>query len=264
MTDESLKEVERILARSELPGSTATTTSNIRPGYKPSIKPLIDNNLNGSTSYRCETFKLKLQSFNFLLVSRSLPYSTNYGQSRVQESAAARASVRRKPLTSSSSSHMVTRTGAGVGPGNRSNSCLTSAHSDYQAWRQARRQNTESSAAAKKLGPGGSVTSSCNSSSSSQSSAPGKQGASKLLGRLSQSMMANMKRSASFHHENQQSQAAKESEPRTYRTSDDYYLDEDELFLPLYTTEEEPVEARPARKDQLSALDSLGKLGISK
>ena len=72
-------------------------------------------------------------------------------------------------------------------------------------------------------------------------------------------MMANMKRSASFHHENQQSQAAKESEPRTYRTSDDYYLDEDELFLPLYTTEEEPVEARPARKDQLSALDSLGK-----
>ena len=65
MTDESLKEVERILARSELPGSTATTTSNIRPGYKPSIKPLIDNNLNGSTSYRCETFRLKLQSFNF-------------------------------------------------------------------------------------------------------------------------------------------------------------------------------------------------------
>ena len=165
--------------------------------------------------------------------------------------------MRRKPLTSSSSSHMVTRTGAGAGPGNRSNSCLTSAHSDYQAWRQARRQNTENPA--KKLGPGGSVTSSCNSSSSSQSSAPGKQGASKLLGRLSQSMMANMKRSASFHHENQQGQASKESEPRTYRTSDDYYLDEDELFLPLYTTEEEPVEARPARKDQLSALDSLGK-----
>ena len=166
--------------------------------------------------------------------------------------------MRRKPLTSSSSSHMVTRTGAGAGPGNRSNSCLTSAHSDYQAWRQARRQNTENPG--KKLGgPGGSVTSSCNSSSSSQSSAPAKQGASKLLGRLSQSMMANMKRSASFHHENQQSQASKESEPRTYRTSDDYYLDEDELFLPLYTTEEEPAEARPARKDQLSALDSLGK-----
>ena len=192
-------------------------------------------------------------------VSRSLPYSTNYGQSRVQESAAARASVRRKPLTSSSSSQMVTRTGT-QGPGNRSNSCLTSAHSDYQAWRQARRQHTDNSVAAKKLGPGGSVTSSCNSSSSSNSSAPGKQGASKLLGRLSQSMMANMKRSASFHHENQQSQASKEPEPRTYRTSDDYYLDEDELFLPLYTTEEEPAEARPARKDQLSALDSLGKL----
>merc|ERR1711971_306195 len=140
------------------------------------------------------------------------------------------------------------------GPGNRSNSCLTSAHSDYQTWRQTRRQNTENSAAAKKLG---SVTSSCNSSSSSNSSAAGKQGASKLLGRLSQSMMANMKRSASFHHENQQSQTTKEPEPRTYRTSDDYYLDEDELFLPLYTTEEEPAEARPARKDQLSALDSL-------
>ena len=194
-----------------------------------------------------------------MLWSRSLPYSTNYGQSRVQESAAARASVRRKPLTSSSSSQMVPRSGAGVMPGNRSNSCLTSGHSDYQAWRQARRQHTDSSVAAKKLGPGGSVPSSCNSSSPSNSSAPGKQGASKLLGRLSQSMMANMKRSASFHHENQQSQASKEPEPRTYRTSDDYYLDEDELFLPLYTTEEEPAEARPARKDQLSALDSLGK-----
>ena len=52
VTDESLKEVERILARSEVSSATATTTSNIRPGYKPSIKPLIDNNLNGSTSYR--------------------------------------------------------------------------------------------------------------------------------------------------------------------------------------------------------------------
>ena len=257
MTDESLKEVERILARSELPGATGNTTSNIRPGYKPSIKPLIDNNLNGSTSYRCDILKFEVLSCH-TDTSRSLPYSTNYGQSRVQESAAARASVRRKPLTSSSSSHMVTRTGAG--PGNRSNSCLTSAHSDYQAWRQTRRQNTDTSAAAKKLG---SVTSSCNSSSSSNSSAAGKQGASKLLGRLSQSMMANMKRSASFHHENQQSQATKEPEPRTYRTSDDYYLDEDELFLPLYTTEEEPAEARPARKDQLSALDSLGNSIVS-
>ena len=64
VTDESLKEVERILARSEAPGATATTTSNIRPGYKPSIKPLIDNNLNGSTSYRSEIFKTKVKFFN--------------------------------------------------------------------------------------------------------------------------------------------------------------------------------------------------------
>ena len=82
---------------------------------------------------------------------------------------------------------MVTRS---QGQGARSNSCLTSAHSDYQAWRQARRHET---AVVKKMtGPGGSLTSSCNSSSSSNSSAAaaaaaaGKQGASKLLGRLSQ------------------------------------------------------------------------------
>ena len=157
---------------------------------------------------------------------------------------------------------MVTRS---QGQGARSNSCLTSAHSDYQAWRQARRHET---AVVKKMtGPGGSLTSSCNSSSSSNSSAAaaaaaaGKQGASKLLGRLSQSMMANMKRSNSFHHENlqnSQNTASKENEPRTYRPSDDYCLGEDELFLPLYPTEEEPVDTRPARKDQLSALDSLG------
>ena len=43
-TDESLREVEKILARSEV------TSSNIRPSYKPSLKPLIDNT--GATSYR--------------------------------------------------------------------------------------------------------------------------------------------------------------------------------------------------------------------
>ena len=81
---------------------------------------------------------------------------------------------------------------------------------------------------------------------------------------MSQSMMsnsANMKRSNSFHHENiQNGQAStkEQEEPRTYRTSDDYYLDEDELFLPLYSTEDEHHDVRGHRKDQLSALDSLG------
>ena len=97
VTDDSLREVEKILARSELNNqgtnsSTTMTTSNIRPSYKPSLKPLIDNT--GTTSYR------------------SLPYSTNYTSASSghttrlgghQESAAARASIRRKPLSGTSS-----------------------------------------------------------------------------------------------------------------------------------------------------------------
>merc|ERR1712048_922212 len=80
----------------------------------------------------------------------------------------------------------------------------------------------------------------------------------------------NMKRSNSFHHENiqQQSRPASKStkesspaaEPITYRTSDDYYLDEDELFLPIFSTEEEPSEARNGRREErggVSALDTL-------
>ena len=65
--DESLREVEKILARSELSSAPATTTSNIRPGYKPSIKPLIDNNLNGSTSYRSASSGL------FMFIIRVFP-----------------------------------------------------------------------------------------------------------------------------------------------------------------------------------------------
>merc|ERR1719410_953577 len=42
VADESLREVEKILARSEL-SAGGTTTSNIRPGYKPSVKPLIES-----------------------------------------------------------------------------------------------------------------------------------------------------------------------------------------------------------------------------
>lgn len=250
VTDESLREVEKILARSELnnPGtnsSTTMTTSNIRPSYKPSLKPLIDNT--GTTSYR------------------SLPYSTNYTSASSghttrlgghQESAAARASIRRKPL-SGTSSYLMSRTSSGSA-GNRSNSCLTSQQAEYQAWKTRKESITKKTPS--------SVNSSCNSSSSSASST-GKQNG-KLTSRMSQSLISNtgnMKRSNSFHHENIQNGQAttKEngqmSEPVTYRTSDDYYLDEDELFLPLYSTEEEHHDVRGHRKDQLSALDSLGK-----
>ena len=243
VTDESLREVERILARSEL----STTTSNIRPSFKPSIKPLIDTG--GSTSYR------------------SLPYSTNYNNTTSSstsrqggESAASRASIRRKPLTSNSSYMMSSRTGSA---GARSNSCLTSQHSDYQAWRSRKTETKK---------PSSSVTSSCNSSSSSSSSNT----ASKQKLRMTQSMVnGNMKRSNSFHHDNLQNsqQSTKEgsAEPRTYRTSDDYYLDEDELFLPLYSTEpDEPYQHevrsghRDSRGDQVSALDTLGEIIVYK
>jgi len=247
LADESLREVEKILARSEL---SSTTTSNIRPGYKPSVKPLIEScgggagAGHGATSYR------------------SLPYSTNYAQPRERErgageSAASRASIRRKPV--SSTSFMVSRT---QGAANRSNSCLTSQQAEYQAWKTQRKETVTKK-------PGGSVSSSCNSSSSSASSAAaaGKAAAgAKLPGRMTQSLVTtaasgSMKRSNSFHHENLAAGgggAAGPEEPRTYRTSDDYYLDEDELFLPLYSTEEDHVEAvRGPRKDQVSALDSL-------
>ena len=258
LADESLREVEKILARSEL-SAGGTTTSNIRPGYKPSVKPLIEScgggagAGHGATSYR------------------SLPYSTNYAQPRERErgageSAASRASIRRKPV--SSTSFMVSRT---QGAANRSNSCLTSQQAEYQAWKTQRKETVTKK-------PGGSVSSSCNSSSSSASSAAaaGKAAAgAKLPGRMTQSLVTaaasgSMKRSNSFHHENLAAGlggggaggggAAGPEEPRTYRTSDDYYLDEDELFLPLYSTEEDHVEAvRGPRKDQVSALDSLGK-----
>ena len=55
-------------------------------------------------------------------------------------------------------------------------------------------------------------------------------------------------------------EASPSTEPVTYRTSEDYYLDEDELFLPIFSPEDEPTEARHSRSDpQVSALDTLGR-----
>ena len=234
ITDESLKEVEKFLARSEL-------TSNIRPGFKPSLKPLIDNSqTNGATSFR------------------SLPYSTNYHQPR--QELAPRTSLRRKPVTGSS--YLMSKTNT---TGNRSNSCLTSGQAEYKAWK-TRKESVS------KLVPSSVASSSSNSSSSTSSS---KQ-VGKLPLRMTQSLMSNngnMKRSNSFHHENIQQQnrngmkttkesreASPSTEPVTYRTSEDYYLDEDELFLPIFSPEDEPTEARHSRRDpQVSALDTLGR-----
>ena len=51
-----------------------------------------------------------------------------------------------------------------------------------------------------------------------------------------------------------------ESETVTYRTSNDYYMDEDELILPIFPREEQ-VHTRPGRQSKsahkLEALDSL-------
>ena len=70
--------------------------------------------------FHCSVFLCLMFNKNYCFY-RSLPYSTNYTQPR-QESAAARASIRRKPLSSTNSSYMVSRTTNG----SRSNSCLTS------------------------------------------------------------------------------------------------------------------------------------------
>ena len=238
ITEDSLKEVEKFLARSEL-------TSNIRPGFKPSNKPLIDNSqANGPTSFR------------------SLPYSTNYHQPR--QELGPRTSLRRKPVTGTSS-YLLSKTN---GTSNRSNSCLTSGQAEYKAWKTRKES---------KIVPSSSATNTnSNTSSSSSSSATSSKLAGKLPLRMSQSLMSpsgNMKRSNSFHHENIQQQqqsrpackSTKESspaaEPITYRTSEDYYLDEDELFLPIFSTEDEPSEARGGRREErggVSALDTLG------
>ena len=236
ITEDSLKEVEKFLARSEL-------TSNIRPGFKPSNKPLIDNSqANGPTSFR------------------SLPYSTNYHQPR--QEVGPRTSLRRKPVTGTSS-YLLSKTN---GTNNRSNSCLTSGQAEYKAWKTRKES---------KLGPSSGATN-ISSTSSSGSSATSSKAGGKLPLRMTQSLMSNsgnMKRSNSFHHENiqQQQQArpgcksTKESsppaEPITYRTSEDYYLDEDELFLPIFSTEDDPAEARGGRREErggVSALDTLG------
>lgn len=233
ITEDSLKEVEKFLARSEL-------TSNIRPGFKPSNKPLIDNSqANGPASFR------------------SLPYSTNYHTPRAE--LGTRTSLRRKPVTGTSS-YLLSKTN---GASNRSNSCLTSGQAEYKAWKTRKES---------KIVPSSVATNT--SSSSSGSSATSSKLAGKLPLRMTQSLMSNsgnMKRSNSFHHENiqQQSRPASKStkesspaaEPITYRTSDDYYLDEDELFLPIFSTEEEPSEARGGRREErggVSALDTLG------
>ena len=63
-----------------------------------------------------------------------------------------------------------------------------------------------------------------------------------------------MKRSNSFHHDAMMSEG-----PTGGREDDLYYVDEDEFFLPIYSTEGERQERLGAqRRDQLSALDSLG------
>ena len=80
-----------------------------------------------------------------------------------------------------------------------------------------------------------------------------------------------MARANSFHHDSQLNQpnmatvqenedTIEKSETLTYRTSNDYYLDEDKLILPLFP-DEQSFQPRPAKlpksPNKLEALDSL-------
>ena len=72
----------------------------------------------------------------------------------------------------------------------------------------------------------------------------------------------SMQRANSFHQEmgtvQENADCREASEGITYRTSDDYYLDEDELILPLYPAEAAVQQKSPRKSPhKLEALDSL-------
>ena len=88
---------------------------------------------------------------------------------------------------------------------------------------------------------------------------------------LTMNMKQSMTRANSFHHDspiNQPNMATVQenegtidkSETLTYRTSNDYYLDEDELILPLFP-DEQPFLSKsvrlPKSPNKLEALDSM-------
>ena len=73
---------------------------------------------------------------------------------------------------------------------------------------------------------------------------------------MTQSLRANslpksMQRPNSFHQERgtvqENTDCREASEGVTYRTSDDYYLDEDELILPLYPAEAAVQQKSPGK-----------------
>ena len=84
---------------------------------------------------------------------------------------------------------------------------------------------------------------------------------------MTQSLRANslpksMQRPNSFHQERgtvqENTDCREASEGVTYRTSDDYYLDEDELILPLYPAEAAVQQKSPGKSPhKLEALDRL-------
>ena len=84
---------------------------------------------------------------------------------------------------------------------------------------------------------------------------------------MTQSLRANslpksMQRANSFHQEmgtvQEKTECREASEGVTYRTSDDYYLDEDELILPLYPAETAVLQKSPRKSPhKLEALDRL-------
>merc|ERR1719483_228024 len=97
----------------------------------------------------------------------------------------------------------------------------------------------------------------------------------KPLLRMTKSLTMNtrqsMARENSFHHDSQLNQpnmatvqenedTIDKSETLTYRTSNDYYLDEDELILPLFPDEQSFLSKSvrlPKSPNKLEALDSM-------
>eukprot|EP00092_Neocalanus_flemingeri_P011503 GFUD01012397.1.p1 GENE.GFUD01012397.1~~GFUD01012397.1.p1 ORF type:complete len:537 (+),score=171.63 GFUD01012397.1:46-1656(+) len=233
--DASLNDVQSVLAKSESDRKKSSTIVVQMQGSRNEVSKL--NLRMGSTSSR----------------SGSAPNSARSGSSESSgyqsRQDAGRLSIRRKPVSSSSLSKAPSK----------STSSLTSNEAEFQAWKRRKEYKPSNSTARPAPAP-----TSIYSQRGSSPKPPSKQPL-----RMTQSLTMNelsMKRGNSFHQEsplcqeNIDDDASEESDHVTYRTSSDYYLDEDELILPLFPPEH-PVHSKPGRPSKsphkLEALDSL-------
>jgi len=141
----------------------------------------------------------------------------------------------------------------------RSSSSLTSREADFQAWKRRKEYKPFNSSSRSSQG-----TRPAYSEKQTPPNPPCKQ---PLM--MTQSLKINpqsqsIQRANSFHQENMNKvkmravqENSEDSGCTTYRTSDDYYLDEDELILPIFPQEKQIVDRPGKNTTKLSSLDTL-------